>query len=89
VNLSRKIQLADGTKLCTLDDARSYLSKLSEDDRQCSLWQIANARLEDAAEGHGMIARATDAIYRALFLEGKLKPRRKRPELELRSSAAR
>jgi hypothetical protein len=73
--LSRSLVVRDGRTLGTLAEARAFILKLPEADQHRSSWQIAAERLLEAAEKSGRIERATEAIERALFLQGMLNVR--------------
>ena len=59
------IELADGSKLRTLAEYRSYIQELPEFELRARAWDMAIASLENAAERGGVSV----SIARAVFLK--------------------
>jgi hypothetical protein len=73
--LSRSFVLRDGRSLRTLAEARAFILKLPEADQQRSSWQSAVKQLLEGGRERRQHRAPTEAIERALFLQGKLKVR--------------
>ena len=70
-SLSRPLRIKDGSSLTTLSDVRAFVLELPEAEQRWQSWVAVTGELFKAADG-GDLAAVTEAVERALYLEGWL-----------------